>query len=31
LPFRQYLQHGWTVSFAFPFLDDGVSSSDGEG
>src|SRR6266436_1379379 len=31
LPFRQYLQHGWTVSFAFPFLDDGMSSSDGEG
>src|SRR5882762_5940287 len=31
LPFRQYLQHGWTASFAFPFLDDGVSSSDGEG
>ena len=20
LPFRQYLEHGWTVSFAFPFL-----------
>ena len=27
LPFRQYLQHGWTASFAFSFLDDGVSSS----
>jgi len=21
LPFRQYLQHGSSVSFAFPFLD----------